>query len=54
MNKTDPRKNYQKPEVRRIKLSLAELTLGSDCNNFNPTVSGTTACANQAGAQCNV
>jgi hypothetical protein len=32
MAKKDTKKAYQKPEVRRIKLSLAELTLGSNCH----------------------
>jgi hypothetical protein len=32
------KKAYQKPEVRQIKLSLAELTLGSNCHDVNPQV----------------
>lgn len=41
-----PKKVYVKPEVRQIKLSLAELTLGTNCdinnadvmNSFCPTI----------------
>lgn len=32
MEKKDAKKTYRKPEVRRVKLSLAELTLGSNCD----------------------
>jgi hypothetical protein len=32
MDKKELKKKYQKPEVRRVKLSLAELTLGSNCD----------------------
>jgi hypothetical protein len=53
MKKDAPRKTYQKPEVRRIKLSLAELTLGSNCNEANPSVSGTTPVCG-VGTDCNV
>jgi hypothetical protein len=34
-DKTAGRKAYSKPEVRQIKLSLAELTLGTNCDVNN-------------------
>jgi hypothetical protein len=37
-DKQDERKSYRKPEIRRIKLSLAELTLGTNCDGPNPGV----------------
>lgn len=33
-----PKKVYVKPEVRQIKLSLAELTLGTNCDIINDQV----------------
>lgn len=33
-----PKKDYVKPEVRQIKLSLAELTLGTNCDSINDQV----------------
>lgn len=35
-----PKKAYVKPEVRQIKLSLAELTLGTNCDINNGDVMG--------------
>jgi hypothetical protein len=52
---TDKRKEqkpYVKPEVRQIKLSLAELTLGTNCDVNNDTVANA-ACPPTA-AVCNV
>ncbi len=34
----NPKKTYVKPEVRKIKLSLAELTLGTNCDINNDLV----------------
>ncbi len=36
--KQQEKKAYVKPEVRQIKLSLAELTLGTACDINNPSV----------------
>jgi hypothetical protein len=30
--KTEEKKVYEKPELRRVELSLAEITLGTGCN----------------------
>ena len=30
--RTEERKVYEKPELRRVELSLAEVTLGTGCN----------------------
>lgn len=39
MNKrTDENRVYEKPELRRVELSLAEIALGTGCNEFNPSV----------------
>ena len=37
-DKQGEKKAYTKPEVRRVKLSLAELTLGTNCDTTNQTV----------------
>lgn len=52
MNKREPKKTYQKPEVRRIRLSLAELTLGSNCDTNNGLVL-TDFCV-EPSPQCNI
>ena len=31
-SRTEEEKTYKKPEVRKVELSLAEVTLGSGCN----------------------
>lgn len=46
------KKAYMKPEVRRIKLSLAELTLGTNCDINNPDVMNA-ACPPNA-TTCNI
>lgn len=52
MEKKDPKKAYQKPEVRRIKLSLAELTLGTNCDINNVDVM--TGFCTDVSPRCNV
>jgi hypothetical protein len=32
------KRTYQKPKVRQVKLSLAELTLGTNCDTTNDSV----------------
>jgi hypothetical protein len=46
------KKAYVRPEVRQIKLSLAELTLGTNCDVNNPDTQNA-ACPPNA-ALCNV
>lgn len=50
--KKTEQKSYVKPEVRQIKLSLAELTLGTNCDVNNDTVPNA-ACPPTANT-CNV
>jgi hypothetical protein len=50
-DKATGKKAYSKPEVRQIKLSLAELTLGTNCDINNPA-SAANLCP-PATAQCN-
>ncbi len=42
MNKPDEKKVYLKPEVRRVELSLSEVTLGSGCFAVVGDLQGTT------------
>jgi hypothetical protein len=49
--KIDGRKAYVKPDVRQIRLSLAELTLGTNCDINNQSVDNA-ACPPNA-AVCN-
>jgi hypothetical protein len=50
--KAQDKKAYVRPQVRQIKLSLAELTLGTNCDVNNPDVQNA-ACPPNAGL-CNV
>lgn len=50
-DKVATKKAYSKPEVRQIRLSLAELTLGTNCDVNNRDVD-LTACP-PAAAVCN-
>lgn len=47
----EEKKTYVKPVVRQIKLSLAELTLGSNC--FGPNPDNQNASCPPAAALCN-
>lgn len=51
-DKAAGKKAYSKPEVRQIRLSLAELTLGTNCDVNNPSTAAG-SCPPTA-ALCNV
>jgi hypothetical protein len=46
------KKTYQTPKVRKVKLSLAELTLGTNCDTTNQSV--VTGNCTGASPTCNV
>jgi len=50
--KQQEKKAYVKPEVRQIKLSLAELTLGTACDIANPSVQS--GACQPIGGICNI
>lgn len=51
-DKAAAKKAYSKPEVRQIKLSLAELTLGTNCDVNNPSAAA--GFCPPSAAQCNL